>query len=255
MSTESQFRVITRESLHTEVVGARMVYFDETTSTNSVALKRGHDGDVFVADRQTAGRGRQGKVWHSAPGLGLWFTVALKGDAKGLVIAAALAVRDSVAGRCNPTIKWPNDVLVNGKKICGILVEQRDDTIAVGIGINVSHARFDFPEELRDIAGSLLTETGETWDRAALLRDVLTHLDRRVILLRMGEFESLRNEWVHACDIVGKRIESDGHTGVVAAVDEVGGLVLETAQGTRRVISGHITVLDDASPATHDRGD
>lgn len=255
MSTESQFRAITRESLGTQIVAARVVYFEETASTNTCALEQGRDGDVFVADRQTAGRGRQGRTWHSAPGLGLWFTVALKGEAEGLVFAAALAVRAALAGRCAPTIKWPNDVLVNAKKICGILVEQRNDAIAVGIGINVNHLRSDFPNELEHSAGSLFTETGEEWDRVALLRDVLTHLDRRVILLRNGQLESVRNEWARACDIVGKRIESEGHTGVVAAIDEAGAIVLDTANGSRRVISGHITVLDDTSPATHDSGD
>ncbi|HEX71774.1 MAG TPA: biotin--[acetyl-CoA-carboxylase] ligase [Candidatus Hydrogenedentes bacterium] len=231
--------------LNTAVVGASMFFFDETESTNNLALAQDtrEDGAVFVAERQSAGRGRHGARWHSAPGLGLWFSVSLKGPSRGLMFAASLAVRDAARPRAELAIKWPNDLLCGGRKVCGILVEHREGWSAVGIGINVRHRPEDFPEELRATAGSLESATGLVWDRARLMHAVLLALDRNVRRLRRGGQEALRAEWVEACRIIGRIVRRDSVIGRVAEIDEQGALVVEMRAGKRRVITGDIEVV------------
>ncbi|MEK7794041.1 MAG: biotin--[acetyl-CoA-carboxylase] ligase [Candidatus Hydrogenedentota bacterium] len=230
----------------TALVGSRIFYVEETSSTNDLALARGMDGDVFVADRQTAGRGRLGRSWHSAPGKGLWFSIALANQTPGVVFAAALSVRDACAPKCALRVKWPNDLLLEGKKVCGILAEHRNGLTALGIGINVHHDAADFPDELREKAGSLAMAPGAIWDRAALLRGVLTELDRRVILLRSGGFERVRDDWADACNIVGRRISIDGAEGTVSALDDLGRIVLSSSNGPRTFAAGDVVYLPGA---------
>lgn len=246
MANASDYDDLVKSPPSTHLVGRRVVAFDAIDSTNKYALEQGGDGTVYVADRQTAGRGRLGRAWHSAPGLGLWFTVCLEGeDLGGLTFAAALALRDVLAGRCDPRVKWPNDVLVNGKKVSGILVERRRKRTALGIGLNVHHRPEDFPEEFREKAGSLDSEIGGEWNRAGVLRALLTHLDRSVMLLRSDGFEEIRSAWADALNLVGRRIRSGDRTGVVTALDGLGAIVLEVPGGGRhRIRNGEITLLD-----------
>ena len=246
MADAIPFSEITREPLDTVLVGQRIITFDTIDSTNEYALRHGRHGYVYIADSQTMGRGRQGRSWHSAPGLGLWFTVAFEEAIDGLTFASALAVRDALTPRCKPKIKWPNDILLNAKKICGILSERRGDITALGIGINVHHRRIDFPEELRDIAGSLRSETSLVWERAHVLNDILTHLDRNVMLLRSGKFEQIRATWADACDLIGRRIRCGMRTGIVTEIDLQGAVILDTPEGQHRIIAEDITVLDGA---------
>lgn len=246
MTDSAPFSELSNIRLDTVLVGQRIVLFDTIDSTNAHALEKGRHGYVYVADSQTMGRGRRGRPWHSAPGLGLWFTVAFEETIEGLTYAAALAVRDAIAHHCTPKIKWPNDILLNGKKICGILTEQKDERTALGIGINVHHRLKDFPEELRDKASSLANETSESWERAHILRDVLTHLDRNVMLLRSGKFDDIRAAWVDACGLKGRRIRHGTHTGIVSEIDLDGAIILQTSEGPHRIIAGDITLLNGA---------
>lgn len=241
---ESPLSTLLDTPLGTRVVGRAAEVFDEIDSTNDYALQHGTDGLVVVADSQNAGRGRMGRSWHSAPGLGLWFTVALEGLIDGVVFAAALAVRDAIAPHAPAKVKWPNDILINGHKVCGILAEHRDGITALGIGVNVHHTREDFPKELLAKAGSLTTESDHPWDRVTLLRDILKHLDQKVILLRNGEFEHVRDEWAEACELRGRRIRCDAIEGVVNDIDAKGALLVETADGLERILSGDLMLLD-----------
>jgi BirA family biotin operon repressor/biotin-[acetyl-CoA-carboxylase] ligase len=225
-------------------IGCRVIPFDTIDSTNTYALREGQLGDVIVADRQTLGRGRVGRTWFSEPGLGLWFTAVVAEPTEGLTFASALAVREAVADRCALQIKWPNDLLYKGKKVCGILVENRNGATAVGIGLNVHHRREDFPEELREKAGSLSSVAGGEWDRAALLRDVLNALDRKVMLLTSGGFETIRRDWADACNLIGRRIRNGALEGVVTEIDGRGAIILDTPSGVERIISGEIGFLD-----------
>ena len=224
--------------LRTRVVGSRILVFDTVDSTSTRALNTGVDGTVVVAEHQTHGRGRHGRPWHSASGLGLWFSVAFNGNMDGLAFAAPLAVRDGLRGYCMPAIKWPNDLLLGRRKFCGILVENRTGTTVVGIGINVRHGADDFPPDVGATATSLYLETGHELARGDVLGRVLTALDDRVCALRAGTAEAIRREWAAACDMEGRRVRYRGSEGFVTAIDGRVGLVLDTPEGVRRVLFG-----------------
>lgn len=230
--------------LVTHVVGSRVLVYESIGSTSDCALRLGGEGTVIVADTQTAGRGRHGRTWHSEPGKGLWFSVAFEQPIEGLAFAAPLAVRDAVAPYARATIKWPNDVLIDGKKFCGVLIETRRGRTALGIGINVHHAEMDFPDELRGSATSIEAATGVHCDRGELLRDVLTRLDERIMVIRSGGLRDVFNEWSTACALAGRRMRAAGKEGVVHAIDTDGALVMETAGGLRRVLFGETIKLE-----------
>jgi BirA family biotin operon repressor/biotin-[acetyl-CoA-carboxylase] ligase len=171
-------------------IGNDIVVVEETESTNDLvwkAFERGaSEGFVIFAERQTKGRGQYGRRWESAPYLGLWFSVLLRpaltlAESPKLTVLLAEAVAATIADEtgCAPTIKWPNDVYLSGRKVGGVLVEGRTAAdgsyVAVaGIGINVNQTIDDFPEELRDTAGSLAMATGKKISRAKLAVALLT---------------------------------------------------------------------------------
>ena len=221
--------------LPTQIVGSRVFVYEEVGSTNERGLELDEDGAVIVADLQTAGRGRHGRSWHSMPGKGLWVTVVLRGNLPGLSFAIPLAIRDALAPLAPVQVKWPNDLLLDKKKLCGILVEQRGETIAAGFGINVNHEADDFPEDIQNIATSLRIVTGKSYDRSELLREILIGLDARVISLRNGGLANMRTEWTEACNIVGKTVTVGDMTGMVEGVDNEGGLVIDR-DGTRHLV-------------------
>jgi BirA family biotin operon repressor/biotin-[acetyl-CoA-carboxylase] ligase len=240
--------------LDTVLVGSRVVLFDDVDSTNERALATGGQGAVFVADRQTQGRGRLGRCWDSRPGLGLWFSVALEGGWPGVAFAAPLAVRDAlrealrpVPEAVEPSVKWPNDILLGGRKCCGLLAETRGGRTAVGIGLNVAHREQDFPAEVRDRATSLTRATGRAWDRADLLRMLLHALDRRLLSLRADGLEGLRAEFAQACGVVGRRVCAGPVNGVVEGIDRSGALRVATPAGPATVPFGE-SVRIEAHP-------
>ncbi len=181
-----------RKRLHGTAFGKRLYHFFKADSTNNVALRLGYDGEpsgaVVIAEEQTAGRGRMGRTWHSEKTSGIYVTILLRPEippvqAPLITLLAGLAARDAVAeqtGLC-PDIRWPNDLLLHGKKFCGILTEmhaepERVHFVIVGVGINVNHTRM--PEELAPIATSLRMETGRAHSRLELLAKLLRQLDR-----------------------------------------------------------------------------
>ncbi len=232
--------------LNTTFVGSRVLVYEEITSTNDRALTLGGDGLVVVADMQWAGRGRHGRSWHSEPGLGLWFSVVFEKPQEGLAFVAPLAIRDVLKGWGHAIVKWPNDVLLNGRKVSGVLVEGRRGRTALGIGINVHHTEDDFPIELREKATSVELASGRDCERSTLLRDVLTRLDERILVLRAGQLDRVHTEWAEACGIVGRRIRHEGREGVVQSVERDGALVVETPLGRERILLGEIIELDGA---------
>jgi len=174
-------------------IGNEMVVVEETESTNDLvwkAVERGEpEGFVVFAERQTKGRGQYGRRWESAPYLGLWFSILLRpaltlAQSPKLTVQLAEAVAATIAEEtgCAPTLKWPNDIYVSGRKVAGVLIEGRTASdgsyVAVaGIGINVNQTIEDFPEELREIAGSLATTTGKKFSRSKLAAALLRNLD------------------------------------------------------------------------------
>jgi BirA family biotin operon repressor/biotin-[acetyl-CoA-carboxylase] ligase len=200
-------------------------------------------GATWVAEQQTAGRGRQGRAWLSTPGENLLFSVLVRtacvpSRLPPIALAAGLAVRDAVAiaaPESAPMLKWPNDVLVGGKKVAGVLVEaitagSRVEAVIVGIGINVLTR--DFPPEIADQATSIALVAATPPDRAAILADVIAALDRdlHVVLARGLGLLRARLEAVDA--LRDRRVRSDsGDVGIASGIDDDGRLVVRRNDG------------------------
>jgi BirA family transcriptional regulator, biotin operon repressor / biotin---[acetyl-CoA-carboxylase] ligase len=246
--------------------GTRQIHhYYKIGSTNSEAMRSAAEGapegSVFLAEEQLAGRGRSTHTWYSARSTGIYCSVILRpamppSDALILSLAAGLAVRTAVleiAPQLLPDLKWPNDVLLGGKKFCGILTEMNAEAtrvrhLVVGIGINVNQMKF--PAELREIATSLRIETGTEWSRVELCAALLKSLDR--------EYRSLIED-AEARDAIRRRFEENsssahgsevsieengGLAGITEGLDERGFLQVRTAEGLRKVVSGTLRIGD-----------
>ena len=230
-------------------------------STNLAAMEAAAagapQGSVFVAEEQTAGRGRGANRWHSARSAGIYCSVVLRpnlppSDALILSLAAGLAVEAAVRAidsRLHPDLKWPNDVLLNDKKVCGILTEMNAEAtrvrhVVIGVGINVNQQKF--PEDLRDVATSLRIESGREWSRVELLGALLKSLDReyRDLLEKPHAREAvLRRFAEHSSYVRGRNVhieENGGFEGVTEGLDASGFLRVRTSHGTRTVLSGTV---------------
>ncbi|HEY3820204.1 MAG TPA: biotin--[acetyl-CoA-carboxylase] ligase [Polyangiaceae bacterium] len=228
-------------------LGVPMHLLASTTSTNDEAKHAAKDGapsgSTWVAEEQTAGRGRQGRVWESPRGENLLFSVLVRvtcppSRLPPIALAAGLAVRDALAlaaPEAAPRIKWPNDVLIDGKKIAGVLVEaitagSRVQAVVIGVGINV-HAR-DFPEELRERATSLALASSMVPDRAMVLADVLGCLDRDLHVVVARGLGLLRARLEAADALRGQRVGSDaGDQGMASGIDDEGRLLVRRDDG------------------------
>lgn len=230
-------------------LGKKIHFLSETTSTNDEAKRAAKDaahGELWIAETQTKGRGRQGRAWVSSAGENLLFSVLLrlpgpKTNHPLLALASGLAVRDAIARACpqrTVEIKWPNDVLVGTKKISGILVESANGAIVVGIGINV-HAR-SFPEDI--VATSVSLESGEA-DRAKILVDVLEGLDRDAPIVLARGLGLVHARIASADALKGEHVSfEDGPSGIADGIDLEGRLMVRTETGIAHVASGEATV-------------
>jgi BirA family biotin operon repressor/biotin-[acetyl-CoA-carboxylase] ligase len=249
--------------LTTRWLGRPLEIRAEVGSTNDVVLERADAGAepglVVVAERQCRGRGRQGRAFDSTTGLGLWSSSLLPAPAHpslaprlslvaGLAVAAAV---EDVAG-VRPALKWPNDVRLDGRKICGILVEAR--TVAgrvfpvAGIGLNVHHSPDDFPPELRDGAGSVEMACGRRTERAVLLAALLARLEELVEEEAAGRLD-LPARFAACDEWAGRRVRvrtADADlTGHALGVAEDGALRLDVpGQGIVRLRSGEATLAE-----------
>jgi len=244
--------------LENRVVGRRIIYHQVLASSmdevHKLAMEDGSEGTVVVASEETAARGRFGRTWISSPGKNLSFSVLLRPKAAQmnyLNMATTLAVWESIKAfpGLMPTIKWPNDILVRGRKISGILIES--DIAAeelryavVGVGINVN---FD-PSQHQEIActaTSLYLETGLLFNRTELLGAVLEKIDDHYESVKRGE--SLTRRWADQLETIGHnvRVKWKGKTleGKARGVDEQGNLVLVRVDGTTvTVLAGEVTM-------------
>ena len=254
-----------REGLDTSLIGQKPIFhFQETDNTNNQAKTLAYDGApegaLVIAEGQSQGRGRRGRVWFSPPGQGIYATVILRphlplSEAPKLTLMAAVAAADAVQNRTGLTvrIKWPNDILVNGRKLAGILTEigtEMDslDFAVIGLGLNVNIPRESFPPGLRMPATSVLIEQGKPFPRIFLLRAWLEELEKTYTLFCQGHFNTILSRWKILADIVGNRIAVDlpgrRYTGEVQEVDEHGVLILKEPDGTlQRIFSGDVTLL------------
>jgi len=228
---------------------------DETTSTNDDA-KRGASegaphGDVWIAESQTKGRGRRGRAWLSAPGENLLFSVLLRMHAPPqnlplVALAAGLAAHDAIAKSVpRARIKWPNDVVVDRKKIAGVLVESANNAVVVGIGINVHSTHF--PPEISPFATSVACEKGNP-DRAALLMDTLFALDRDAPIVAARGLAPIHARLCERDAVRGERVEHDGRTGVAEGIDQDGRLLVRFGVAIERITSGEVNALVWRSP-------
>jgi BirA family biotin operon repressor/biotin-[acetyl-CoA-carboxylase] ligase len=258
------------ERLQAGLVGTRFAaglrQFASVESTNTLLLEAAAagaaEGTVYVADEQTAGRGRGGHGWHSAAGDGLYVSALVRphlrlSQALLLSLATGVAAAQAIheVARVEVDLRWPNDLMVGQKKLGGILVESSvepgDDPLlrsaVVGIGINVHHAKF--PAELAELATSLALESDIPLMRGPLLLALLRALDMELTLLENGseggalmQRFTQRSSWVR-----GKRVsvpEQGGYTGTTAGLDRRGYLQVDVDDGTRRtVMSGGVREL------------
>lgn len=211
----------------------------------AMAAEGAVDGSVVVADAQTAGRGRRGRRWHAAAGAGLLVSILVRTglappDRPLLSYAAAVAVVETLrrVAALQARVKWPNDVLVRGRKVAGILLEARDGVVVIGLGLNVGQVRF--PPDLAGRATSVALETGHAPDREALLAALLEEVDRWRGLLERDGFEPVRMQWRAAADTLGRRVRVDGAAGIALDLDATGALVVQGDAGPRRVIAGEL---------------
>lgn len=242
-----------------------VVYFNVIGSTNDVAMRlapEAEEGTVVLANEQTAGRGRYGRAWFSPPGTGLYVSVVLKAPAAGasdratnlLTLAAGVALSEAIetVAAIRVDIKWPNDLVVRGRKLAGILAEKahaRQDgrdamRVILGYGINVGANAY--PPELTDRATSLQSECTQTVGRAALCAETLAAVSRRYQDLRAGQFDAILHAWrARAPTSQGARVTWNTPTGlksgVTAGIDDRGALLVEAADGVERIVGGELT--------------
>jgi BirA family biotin operon repressor/biotin-[acetyl-CoA-carboxylase] ligase len=247
----------------TKVVGRDIRVFEETTSTNDVVEKLAHDGVpegvVVFAESQSRGRGRLGRKWISPPRKGLWFSILLRPQIRPaavtqLTIAAATALFRAIRAQTGITaeIKWPNDIMVRGKKAAGILTELSAELdkvkyVILGIGVDVNLSASELPADLRKLATSLKIESGVHQNRAALAVKILQELDRDYDRVCSGRFETVANEWEEHCSTIGHRvvihIGDRKIQGCAESLDTDGALLLRTQHGRlERIIGGDVTV-------------
>jgi len=241
------------------IVGRDIRVFQETTSTNDVVEKLARDGVregvAVFAESQTRGRGRLGRNWMSPPGQGLWFSVLLRPklspqSATQLTVIGATAVTRALAAETGlvPQIKWPNDILICGKKVVGILTElsaELDEVRHVTLGIGVDVNVMQFPPELEPVATSLALEAGHPFSRPALAAAILTELDADYARIRNGEFSAIAEEWEQQCITLARRVRIHAGdrtiTGRAEALDRDGALLLRTDHGhLERVMGGDV---------------
>lgn len=249
-----------------KVIGRDVRVFKETTSTSDVVEKLARDGApegvVVFAEAQTRGRGRLGRNWVSPAGKGLWFSVLLRPNlrpqaATQLTVAAATALVRALEQQTGlrAEIKWPNDVVVRGHKLAGILTElsaelDRIRHVVLGIGIDVNLAPSDFPPELRKLATSVQIETGRAHRRAELAAAVLRELDRDYGRVCRHRFDEVAEEWAAHCTTLGRRVRvrvgDRVWEGRAEALDRDGALLLRTEHGhLETILSGDVTVEKD----------
>jgi len=234
-------------------------------STNTEAMREAGEGapegSVFLAEEQLAGRGRGAHKWHSARSAGIYCSAVFRpamppSEALIFSLAAGLAVHAAVVEtfpglRCD--LKWPNDLLLNGKKFCGILTEMNSEAtrvrhLVVGVGINVNQTKF--PAELREIATSLKSETGTEWSRVELCAALLKSLDReyRCLLEDADARDAILWRFQeHSLSTCGGRVrveENGGIEGITEGLDTRGFLRVRTAAGLRTVFSGTVVIQE-----------
>lgn len=252
-----------QNGLSTTYIGQKIYYFPELESTNIMAKEKAshkeeeiNEGTVIIAERQSAGKGRLGRKWFSPAG-GIWISIILYPQLSPsyiprITLMTAVAVVKAIE-RCaqiKGQIKWPNDILINEKKVCGILTEMSAELdlinwVVVGIGINVDIKKQEFPEDIREKTTSLKEALRKEISRVSLVQIFLKEFERYYELLKKREISLILKEWKSYSHTLGKKIEIDiGEqviTGEAIDINEMGALILKKGDGELiEIISGTI---------------
>ncbi|PLR99722.1 biotin--[acetyl-CoA-carboxylase] ligase [Bacillus sp. T33-2] len=247
--------------LKTEFLGRNLHYEDSVDSTQKIAHRLAYDGapegTVVIAEEQTSGRGRMDRKWHSPKYTGIWMSVLLRPNippqkAPQLTLIAAVAIVQAIEETTGliPEIKWPNDILIDGKKVTGILTElqaesDRINAIIIGIGINVNQKKEDFPDEIAEVASSLAIKAGSPLSRVKLVQAVLKNLEKLYITYLDAGFYPVKLLWESYAVSIGKVVTARTLTGSIKGkalgITDDGVLMIEEPTGEiRHVYSADI---------------
>ncbi len=265
MSRKIRFDLLSEDKilsvLKTNLFGNKIYAFWSVGSTNEFAYRRAVQGEkegaLVIAEEQTKGRGRKHRKWESPFNKGLWFSLILRPELPALKagllpymagVSVAEAVEDFTG--LKPNMKWPNDLLLNGKKLCGILSEveftnSQIGFIILGIGVNVNHKKDEYSEELQKQATSLRIESGLRIDRAELLAAILSQLEKNYQDVKKNDFSQIITKWKKRCQQFGQEIviAQDDRTrrGIFEDIDGSGCLLLRTQAGERiKIVAGDV---------------
>ncbi|MHC1760241.1 MAG: biotin--[acetyl-CoA-carboxylase] ligase [Negativicutes bacterium] len=248
--------------LTTHILGRELYYFSKIGSTNDEAKKRAvascPEGTLVITETQLGGRGRLSRGWFSPIGKGIWFSVVLRPpfppqEAPKCTLMAAVAInraiRELTGIPCG--IKWPNDILCNGRKLVGILTEMSAEMdainhIVIGMGINVNIEAAEIPTELKETATSVLMESGATVSRIDLFIKVLECLEELYLLVKNEGFAAVLSAWRQESITLGRMVNviapDKSFAGKAVDIDADGALLVETDQGMERVLAGDVSI-------------
>lgn len=268
-SSDSLLPEIIQDGLKTQILGQKQILvFKETDSTNiqakMLAVQNAEEGTLVITEQQTTGRGRRGRFWHSVPGKSLSFSVILRPElspamAPQITLMIAVALTETLIEQTALPIeiKWPNDLLIHGRKLAGILTEistEMDsiDYLVAGIGLNINLLEEDVPEPLKQIITSLQIEKKMTFSRVNMLKSFLVTLEKYYLELQSQGFENISALWKKHSNIIGKHVSVSLHkqelSGTIDDIDLDGSLLLKDHSGKiHRIFSGDIQITD--SPA------
>ena len=264
--------IITREEIESMLpeglAVTNVVYYHETDSTNTRAKQAAEDGEksgtLFITECQTGGRGRRGRTWESPAGSGIWMSLLLRPeikpfDASMLTIVAAMGMKDAIEeiigggtgqGGIHCKIKWPNDIVLGDRKICGMLTEMSAETdwinyVVIGIGVNVNTTEFD--DSIKDTASSILLQTGSSVKRSDVVVAFARHFSKYYDeFLKKCNLSGLADDYNKALINVGrdvKIVERDGSfVAKAVGIDETGSLIVEKDGDTKRIVAGEVSV-------------
>lgn len=242
--------------LKTKMMG-RYIHFEQIVGSTqkiaqSLATEGAEEGTIVVADQQTSGRGRMSRSWYSPSGTGIWMSMIIRPNipihsTPQLTLLTAVAVVQAIEEetKLKPDIKWPNDILINGKKVVGILTELQAEadqvhSVIIGTGINVNQKLEEFPEELQNIATSIQIETGIIWERALLIQTMLLKFEKLYLLYLTQGFKPIKLLWESYAISLNKEIVArtlnGSFQGKAIGINDQGVLLIELSDGSIKEI-------------------
>ena len=248
--------------LGTEWAGRKVVYYDETDSTNNRAKdsgeKNGAHGTLFIADKQNAGKGRRGRAWESPSGKSIYMTILLRPQitpdkAPMLTLIMGLSVAEGIrkVSGAETEIKWPNDIVMNKKKVCGILTEMATEMeyvnyVVIGVGINMNEEYFS--EGIKEIATSLYEETGTVYQRSELIAAVLERFEKNYeMFLETGDLSAVRKAYDSILVNRGQEVKvlepGNEYRAVAEGINKNGELIVRLSDGRQKnIFAGEVSV-------------